>query len=109
VPGLNLDAPSDYGRMFHQLHRSRRRPAGRDTVLLILGDGRTNVFEPLDWSLGELARGCGATLWLVPEPVKLWGTGDSRIDLYLPHVETVVETSDLAGLAEGVRALLRRL
>jgi len=109
IDGLNLDAPSDYGRMFHALSTSPSRPHGRRTVLVVLGDGRTNVFDPLDWALDEIVQGCGAALWLVPEPLAGWGTGDSALPRYLPHVDTAVEAGDLRGLARGVTELLRRL
>jgi len=109
IPGLNLDAPSDYGRVFHSLSVSPSRPRGRRTVLVVLGDGRTNVFDPLDWALEEIVDGCGAALWLVPEPVAHWATGDSALPRYLPCVDTVVEVGDLRGLALGVTELLRRL
>jgi uncharacterized protein len=109
LPGLNLEAPSDYGRALHGLLRSHLRPAGRDTVLLILGDGRTNRFDPLPWALEEIAGRCRAVLWLVPEPSSRWGSGDSALASYLPSVDTVVEAKDLAGLARGLQELLRRL
>lgn len=109
LTGLNLDAPSDYGTAFHALRTSRMRPRGRDTVLVVLGDGRTNRFDPLPWALDELARGCRAVLWLVPEPRSRWGTADSKLPAYLPSVDLVVETADLAGLARGLAELVRRL
>ena len=109
LPGLNLDAPSDYGRAFHHLLRSPLRPAGRDTVLVILGDGRTNRFDPLDWSFEMIAERCGAVLWLVPEPVDQWGTGDSALTSYLGDVDTAVEARDMEGLARGVAEMVRRL
>jgi uncharacterized protein with von Willebrand factor type A (vWA) domain len=106
---LNLDAPSDYGRAFHALRSSRLSPRGRDTVLLILGDGRTNRFDALPWALSDLARGCRAVLWLVPEPRSRWGTADSALADYLPSVDVVVEATDLHGLADGLGELVRRL
>ena len=106
---LNLAAPSDYGTAFHALTTSRLRPRGRDTVLVILGDGRTNRFDPLPWTLAELARGCRGVLWLVPEPRSRWGTADSALPAYLPSVDLVVEATDLAGLADGLSELVRRL
>jgi len=109
VRGLNLAAPSDYGRAFHHLLRSAARPRGRRTVLVVLGDGRTNRFEPLEWAFAELARDCGAVVWLVPEAAALWGTGDSALERYLPHVDAAVEVRDLSGLARGVREILRRV
>jgi uncharacterized protein with von Willebrand factor type A (vWA) domain len=109
LDGLNLDAPSDYGRAIHSLLRSRMRPTGRDAVLLVLGDGRTNRFDPQSWAFEELAERCGAVLWLVPESHALWGTGDSALTDYLGHVDVAVEARNLAGLARGVRELLRQL
>lgn len=106
---LNLDAPSDYGTAFHALLRSRLRPRGRGTVLVVLGDGRTNRFDPLPWALTDLARGCKAVLWLVPEPASRWGSADSALPAYLSAVDLVVEATDLAGLASGLGELVKRL
>jgi len=109
LPRLSLEAPSDYGRAFHGLLGSALRPAGRDTALVVLGDGRTNRFDPQAWCFEEIAERCGAVLWLVPEKVERWGTGDSALDGYLPHVDVAVEARDLAGLERGVAELVRRL
>lgn len=109
LPGVNPSAPSDYGRALHALATSRLRPGGRDTVLVVLGDARTNRFDPLPWALEDLARACRAVLWLVAEPESRWGTADSALAAYLPHVDVVVEAKDLSGLARGVRELLHRL
>jgi uncharacterized protein with von Willebrand factor type A (vWA) domain len=109
IPGLNLEAPSDYGRAFHALLTAPRRPRGRDTVLVVLGDGRTNRFDPLPWALDELARGCRLVLWLVPEPAARWGTADSALPAYLRSVDLAVEATDLLGLARGLSLLVRRL
>jgi uncharacterized protein len=106
---LNLEAPSDYGRALHALLTSPKRPRGRDTVLVVLGDGRTNRFDPLPWALTEIARGCRALIWLVPEPSSRWGTADSALPAYLPSVDVVAEATDLDGLAHGLAELMRRL
>jgi uncharacterized protein with von Willebrand factor type A (vWA) domain len=106
--GLDLSAPSDYGRALHALLGSHLRPSGRDTTLVVLGDARSNRFEPLPWTLEEIGRRCRSVLWLVPEPAGRWGTGDSAIEAYLPHVDVVVEAADLDGLARGVAELVRR-
>lgn len=109
LPQLNLAAPSDYGRAFDGLLRSRFCPAGRRTVLVVLGDGRTNRLAPQEWAFEEIAERCGVVLWLVPEALAEWGTGDSALGTYLPHADVAVETRDLAGLARGLAELLRRL
>lgn len=109
LPGLDPEAPSDYGRTLHSLLEAPLRPAGRDTILVVLGDARTNRFDPLPWALEEISRRCRAVLWLNPEPRTRWSTADSAMEDYLPHVDTVVEAKDLAGLARGVAELLRSL
>lgn len=106
---LSLDAPSDYGRALHALRASHARPRGRNTLLVVLGDGRTNRFDPLPWALDELRRDCRAVLWLVPEPRSRWGTADSALPAYLPSVDLLAETTDLAGLARGLNELVRRM
>ncbi len=106
---LNIDAPSDYGRAFHTMGGLGGRPTGRDTVFVVLGDGRTNRFDPQPWAFEELAARAGSVLWLIPEPVERWATGDSALDAYLPHVDVAVEARDLAGLSRGVSELLRRM
>jgi uncharacterized protein with von Willebrand factor type A (vWA) domain len=107
LPDLHLGAPSDYGRAFHGLLRSPARPSGRRTVLVVLGDGRSNRLDPQPWAFEEIAGGCGAALWLVPEPAGEWGTGDSALLEYLPAVDVAVEARDLDGLARGVAELVR--
>jgi hypothetical protein len=109
LAALNLDAPSDYGRALHTLLRDGIGRGGRDTVLLILGDGRTNRFDPLPWALEEIGRRCRAVIWLVPEPASRWNTADSRVAAYAPHVDVLVEAHDLEGLAGGMAELLRSL
>ena len=106
---LNPNAPSDYGTAFHALRSPRLRPRGRDTVLVVLGDGRTNRFDPLPWAFAEVARGCKAVLWLAPEPKRRWGTADSALPAYVESVDVLVEATDLAGLASGLYELMRRL
>ena len=104
IPELSLEAPSDYGRAFWSL--AQKRPTrGRDTVLILLGDGRVNRFDPQEWAFRELAEGCRRVIWLVPEPRERWGTGDSALDEYLPFCDVAVETADLEGIAAGIAEL----
>lgn len=108
VGDLHAGAPSDYGRAFHSLLRSTARPAGRGTALVVLGDGRSNRLDPQSWAFEEIAAGCGTVIWVVPEPVDRWGTGDSALFEYLPAVDVAVEARDFAGLARGVEEIVRR-
>jgi uncharacterized protein with von Willebrand factor type A (vWA) domain len=109
IEGLNLDAPSDYGRALHALAHAGRPVRGRDTLLVVLGDARANRFEPLPWAFEDLARGLGGVVWLVPEPASRWGTGDSALPAYLPSIDVLVEATDLEGLARGVAEMRKRI
>ena len=109
LEGIDPNAPSDYGRAFYGLASGPLRALGRDSVLVLLGDGRTNRFDPLPWAFEEIAGRARRVLWLVPEARSRWGTGDSVLPLYLPFCDVAVETTDLQGLAHGVRELLASL
>jgi len=109
LPGLNLAAPSDYGRVFFQARRLLDRSGSRDTVLVVLGDARTNYRDPLAWAFEETASRCRRVIWLDPEPRRLWDTADSVLSAYLPACDVLCEARDLAGLARGVREILRGL
>jgi uncharacterized protein with von Willebrand factor type A (vWA) domain len=109
LPEFDPDAPSDYGRTFHRMLTRERPRGGRHAVLVVLGDGRNNRLDPQSFSFQELTSRFCAALWMVPEPLAEWGSGDSALSHYLPHVDVAVEVSDLGGLARGVAALTRRL
>ena len=109
VPGLNIMAPSDYGRAFFQARQVLGRAGGRDTVLVVLGDARTNRRDPLAWAFEEIAARCRRVIWLNPEPRRLWNSEDSVMDAYLPACDVACEVRDLDGLARGVREILRAL
>jgi uncharacterized protein with von Willebrand factor type A (vWA) domain len=105
IAGLDPNAASDYGRTFWALRSGPLRSPGRDSVLVVLGDGRANRFDPLCWAFEELASRARRVIWLVPEARDRWGTGDSALPGYLPFCDVAVEARDLEGLAHGVREL----
>lgn len=107
-PRLHLDAPSDYGRTLFAL-TSEPALRVRDLVLMVLGDGRNNRFEPMEWALAELAARARFSAWVVAEPADRWGTGDSVLGLYLPRVDVAVEAGSLAGLVSAVRVCVREI
>ena len=112
VEGLDPRAPSDYGRAFHQAAFSRRqgvRTSRRDTLLVVLGDGRNNRRDPQEWAFEELARRCRRVIWIDPEPEHRWETGDSDLAAYLPFCDVICETRDLDGLARGLGEIVRNL
>jgi uncharacterized protein with von Willebrand factor type A (vWA) domain len=109
LEGLDPTAASDYGRTFYALDSARDAALGRDSVLVVLGDGRSNRFDPLPWAFEGLASRARRVIWLVPEPRGRWGTEDSSLPCYLPSCDVAVEATDLEGLARGVGELLASL
>lgn len=109
IPGLDTEAPSDYGRTFYALASGPLRRLTRDTVLVVLGDGRTNVYDPLPWAFEEIAARVKRVIWLVPESRSRWGTGDSALPQYLRFCDVAIEATDLDGLTHGVRELVASL
>ncbi|MBI3128910.1 MAG: VWA domain-containing protein [Candidatus Tectomicrobia bacterium] len=103
LPGLNLHALSDMGRALYQVLEREERALRRDTLVLILGDGRNNRLDPCAWALEAMRAKARRVVWLVPEPFREWGTGDSDLPAYSRHCDLMVEAADLAGLKRGLR------
>jgi uncharacterized protein with von Willebrand factor type A (vWA) domain len=104
---IDLAAPSDYGRTLYSFAAGPAKHFRSGTVVVILGDGRTNQYDPLPWTMEEIASRARRVLWLVPEPRERWGQDDSALFEYIPHVDYVGEAHDLAGLAQGLRSCFR--
>ncbi len=106
-PQLNLFGFSDFGRVFYQFYNDFLGDLSRDTVLLILGDARTNHFDPQAWTLGEIRQRCRRLIWLNPEPRRLWNTEDSVVDVYTPYCDALLECWTLAHLVQAADVLLQ--
>ncbi|HXX65792.1 MAG TPA: VWA domain-containing protein [Polyangiaceae bacterium] len=79
---VRTDENSNYGRVLRSFEARYLSQIDRRTLVLILGDGRTNYqnagAEVLD-SIREKAR---ALYWLCPEPRGKWSLGDSAMLRY---------------------------
>lgn len=99
---------SDYGRALRELYAIAGAAITRRTVVVILGDGRSNYRAPEDWVLGELRRRARRLLWLAPEERGTWGFGDSellRYSRYADAILTVRSAADLARAIDGIAIL----
>jgi uncharacterized protein with von Willebrand factor type A (vWA) domain len=108
APGgpLDLYARSDYGRVLQELWARHQALLGRGTLVLVLGDARTNRLPPRPEILRAIRDRVRAVVWLVPEPRARWNTGDSVLGLYAPSCDAVLECLDLAHLVAAVRRVL---
>ena len=103
---LDLHARSDFGRVLGDLWPDRVGILGRSTVMLVLGDARNNRRPPRADLLRHVRERVDRLVWLVPEPVARWNTGDSVLGRYAPLCDAVVECGDLHALVAAVRRAL---
>ncbi len=75
------------------------------TTVVIVGDGRNNYNNPRLDRLDQIKRRSKKLLWLNPEPVYEWGTGDSDMLQYAPLCDAVHQVSSLAELTRAVEHL----
>jgi uncharacterized protein with von Willebrand factor type A (vWA) domain len=105
TPPLDLYARSDFGSVLGELWDRRAEVLGRQTVVVILGDGRNNRRPARSDLLREIARNCRAVVWLNPEEPARWGTGDSAIEQYAREVRAHLSARNLHELERGLLAI----
>lgn len=76
------------------------------TTFLIVGDGRNNYNDPRLDLFSLLARRSRRTIWLTPEVINLWGSGDSDMLKYKRDCDVVLRAATLAQLTAAVDKLL---
>ncbi|HVN27753.1 MAG TPA: VWA domain-containing protein [Candidatus Binataceae bacterium] len=103
-PAPDLYARSDFGRVLVELWDRRAGILTRSTLVVVMGDARNNRRPARVDLLAEIARACRGVVWLNPEELARWGTGDSAITQYARVVDDVVAVRNLRELQ---RALLR--
>jgi uncharacterized protein len=96
---------SDYGHVLRDFARDYARQFSRRTVVLVVGDARTNYLDPAVGALAEVSERVGKLYWLNPEPRRYWNQGDSVMARYQPCCSQVRECSTLRQIAEFVRSL----
>ena len=86
-----LGPSTDYGTMFESVLERHAGLFGPRTIVVVLGDARTN-YRPLNTAaLTLLRRRCRRLVWLNPEPRNFWDTGDSAAASYAAHCDRMVE------------------
>lgn len=107
TPPLDLYARSDFGLVLEQLWRELGPTLNRQTVVVILGDGRNNRRPPRLELLRALGERCRAVVWLSPEPRERWGIGDSALLQYAREVDALVSCENLRQLSSALVRLPR--
>ncbi|MGC5027833.1 MadC family VWA domain-containing protein [Tsukamurella sp. DT100] len=92
-PEIDLEASSDYARVFAELLTA---PAGltRRTSVLIVGDGRSGGLPDGAEHLAELRRRVHRLAWITPEPERYWAQATCAMPVYREHCDAVVTARD---------------
>jgi uncharacterized protein with von Willebrand factor type A (vWA) domain len=107
LPGLDLQAMSDFGHTFIRVLADRHHLLTPTTSVLILGDARCNRFDPQPWALQDIAARVARVVWLNPEQQSKWYTHDSRLRDYQPWITHLLPAATLDELAAGIDLLCR--
>ncbi len=102
MPILDFYARSDFGRVLAELYGTRRHLLNRQTLVVILGDGRNNRKPARADLLRQIRWLCRAVIWLNPEEPSRWGTGDSAIANYAREVDELIPCRNLRELEKSL-------
>lgn len=105
APGLDLEASSDYGRMFEQLLERHGGLIDARTSVLIVGDGRSNGLDPRTDLMGRISRRAHRVAWITPEARRYWNRHTCGLSAYEQHLDGVVTARDPAELSERAGVL----
>jgi uncharacterized protein with von Willebrand factor type A (vWA) domain len=98
-------AHSDFGRAFRTFRDQYPDAVTSRTVVIILGDGRSNFYDPQLDALADIHKLAKRVIWLNPESRWGWGSGDSIIDVYEHETDVLEECRNLEQLTEVMRLL----
>lgn len=102
---IRLSGSSDYGFVLREFAASHGPRLTRRSVVLVVGDARSNYGDPAVASFADIAGRAGQVYWLNPEPRRYWNDGDSVIGQYAPWCAQVKECRTLRQIADFVQSL----
>lgn len=101
---------TDYARAFMDFRELCGMDLNARSTLIVLGDGRSNYYDPRPDVFKELSRRAKQTFWLNPETRDQWREGDSEMRRYAPHcfrVETCNKIRDIERFADRLLVAAR--
>jgi len=103
---INYQASTDYGATLRHFKRGYMDILNKKTTLIIIGDGRTNYSNPEERILDEMREKCRRIIWLNPESLVFWNTGDSRMRTYEKYCNEVRHCQNLNQLLDFIQSLV---
>lgn len=98
----NIFGNSNYGLSFYKFYTKYKNILNRNTIVIIIGDGRNNYNEPNLFDLKNIKKKVNRLYWFVPEKRELWGKGDSQLPLYLTVSDRAFTTTTLSQLSTAI-------
>ncbi len=98
---------TDYGQAMHDLQLLAARDINRKSVLVFLGDARSNHFPSRADLFRSMAKQAGQAWWLTPETRDRWDTGDCVLHEYSPHCRAVLTCNKLADIERFAEQLVQ--
>ena len=103
---LKYGGATDYGRALQDFSNLALAEVNNATTVIILGDARNNQADPRVDLLAEIKARAKQVIWLNPESLRLWGTGDSEMLRVKRHCHLVKECNNLKQLERIIDKLL---
>lgn len=97
---------SNYGRVLRIFEDRHLRDLDRDTMVVLLGDGRSNYHDSAPTVLDRIRSRTRALFWLCTESRGEWAQGDSAMGQYAPRCTAVHEVKCAADLERVGRTLV---
>ena len=97
---------TDYGNSLLDFAKLAMDDIDSNTTVIILGDARNNNGDPKLEVMQSIYARAKQVIWLNPESRKLWGSGDSEMPRYRPHVDFARRVSSVRELDRAIGIML---
>ena len=95
---VSLTGFSNYGQVIQAFHKNYTKQLSKDSILLVLGDGRSN-YQPLEVDLWwNIAKQVKCAYWLNPAPKYTWNKEDSMVSLLTKNGYNLRECTNMRQL-----------
>jgi uncharacterized protein with von Willebrand factor type A (vWA) domain len=98
---------TDYGRALLDFREAALKDVDHRSTVVILGDARSNFYDPRTDVLKRISARAKQLFWLNPERRDMWATGDSEMARYAPYCLRVDRCSQLADIDRFAERLIQ--
>lgn len=102
---IRYGSRSDYGKVFRDFAENHIHDIGYRTNLMIIGDARNNMNDPCALEFEAISERCRELIWINPETMPFWDTGDSVMSAYLPFCREARVVRNLRDLELAISSL----